>query len=346
MTVLAVVAGVTLTSLPPPGPAAVAGSPLVRLIEMGEASTGLVVAPQRPGLNLVHLMTDRFTEIVVAGRSYEAVARPDTEGLWAAVELPAGRTRLELRQGRNVAQQVLNTGSGARQDMLAGADGAECASAALGFLLGGSEAPLRACPSAALSAPDAESLRLLVRNLAGRKVTTLRLVADGSPRSIAAEKLVRAAAGDALEVRTRGSADAVLAVAGWGPAGSALAALRSGSPPLYGTYLAPWLVHASIVAGTGTAPLAALPFDPQSGPVRAYVAALRRVGPGQSATSAGLAAFLAARGEAPAGDVSLYAATGAIKVMPMGGSAGEHQEISPGWLAGGALTPVSKSLAD
>jgi hypothetical protein len=319
----------------------------VRLITIGDAGTGLVVAPQRPGLNLVHLMTDRFTEIVVAGRRYEAVARPETEGLWAEVELPAGRSRLELRQGRNVAQQVLNAGAGPRQELLAGPDGAECAAAALGSLLGGSVAPLGACPSHALTEPDADSLRLLVHNLAGRKVRTLRLVTDSTPRAAAAERLVRtAAAADRVTVRAEGPGDAILAVSGWGVARRALGVLRSEPPPLYGTYLAPWLVHASIVSVTGTAPLAALPFDPQSEPVRAYVAALRRVGPGQSATSAGLAAFLAARGSVVSGEVEVYAAPGAITVMPMGGSAAmTHDDRGPGWLAGGALTPVSKNLA-
>ena len=205
---------------------------------------------------------------------------------------------------------------------------------------------MRACPSESLTDPDADSLRRLVRNLATRKVKVLRLVSDGSPRSRAAEGLVRAAAAAAhLEVRAGGSGDAVLAVAGWDAARTTLADLRDRTPPLYGTYLAPWLMHAGIVAVTGTSPLAALPFDPQSDLVRAYVDALRRVGPAQSATSAGLAAFLAARGQRFSGAVELYAATGAITVMPMGGSATTHEATGPGWLAGGALTPVSMNLA-
>lgn len=347
VTAAAVVAGVTLTSLPPPGPQTVAGSPLVRVVRMDDASTGLVVVPGRPGVNLVHVMSARFTDVGVGGREYEAQPRPDTEGRWVEIVLPAGRSLLEVRQGRNVVQQVLDTGHGVTQSLVAGPDGVECASAALGALLGGSTAPVESCPSESLSDSDANVLRLLVRNLAERKVKKIRLVADETPRAVAADVVVREAARTAgIEVGAGAAGDVVLAVAGWGTARTALDALRSAPPPLYGTYLAPWLVQAPIVAVTGTAPLAALPFDPQSDLVRAYVSALRRVGPAQSATSAGLAAFLAARGERLGDEVELYAATGSITVMPMGSDMAAHDDgAGPGWLAGGALTPVSTNLA-
>ncbi len=96
----AIVAGAVLTSLPPPGPPPTAGAPLVRALDIDDVRTGLVIAPQRPGTNLVHLMTDRLTDVVVDGRRYRAEPRPGMQGLWAEVYLPPGRSLLELRQGR------------------------------------------------------------------------------------------------------------------------------------------------------------------------------------------------------------------------------------------------------
>ena len=56
---IAVVAGATLTGLPDgPGRALAPGAPLVRRLLIDDALTGLVVVPQRPGRNLVHLVTD------------------------------------------------------------------------------------------------------------------------------------------------------------------------------------------------------------------------------------------------------------------------------------------------
>ena len=64
--------------------------------------------------------------------------------------------------------------------------------------------------------------------------------------------------------------------------------------------------------------------------------------PAQGASAAGLAAYLAARKERPAGAVTLYAATAGFHVMPMAGGHGHGP--GPGRLAGGALTPVSGVL--
>ncbi len=355
--VTAVVAGAVLTSLPPPGPPPVAGSPLVRALTLDDAITGLVIAPQRPGLNLVHVMTDRFTDVVVDGRRYRAEPRPGTQGLWAEVQLPAGRSLLEVRQGRQVAAQIVNTGDRhPAQDRLSGPDGAECVSAAMGAFLGGSRAPLEACPADALAPADESALRGLVKNLDTRGVRRLRLITDPTPRGAAAEKAVRAAAKAAGIVVAenpapgQGKADAVLALAGWEISRSSLDGLRAGPAPLYGTYLASWLVQAGAVAAAGGAPLAALPFDPTDSEAQAYLVALRRVGPTESASPAGFVAFLAARGQVLlSGGSVLYAATVGFEIMPMGGgqdSAGgmNHGGVDSTWFGGGALTPVSTRL--
>lgn len=64
----AALAGATLASLPAPGPPAVEGVPHARALRFGEETTGLLVVPQRPGRDLVHLMTGVPTEVTVAGR--------------------------------------------------------------------------------------------------------------------------------------------------------------------------------------------------------------------------------------------------------------------------------------
>ncbi|HUR74075.1 MAG TPA: hypothetical protein VMZ00_07350 [Sporichthya sp.] len=360
--VTALVAGAVLTSLPPPGPTPVAGAPMVRALTLDDATTGLAITPQRPGLNLVHVMTDRLTDVVVGGRQYRAEARPGTQGFWAEVQLPAGRSLLEIRQGRQVAAQIVNTGSGPVQAGLSGPDGAECAAAAIGAFLGGARVPLSACPSGSLSPVDAGALGALVGNLKTRGVHVLRLITDTTPRGIAAEKVIRGATKKAgigvLEESAPATApgkkpDATLAIAGWDVAQAALHVLRETPAPLYGTYLAPWLVQAGIVAAAGGSPLSPLPFDPTSPQAQAYITALRAVGPTESASSAGLLAFLAARGQTlPAKDVLLYAATGRFDIMPIGGdlttaaaTAGhDHDGVDASWLGGGALTPVSGRL--
>ncbi|HTJ35918.1 MAG TPA: CopD family protein, partial [Dactylosporangium sp.] len=356
--VAAVVAGTVLTSLPPPGPPPVAGAPLVRALTLDDVTTGLVITPQRPGHNLVHLMTDRLTDVTVAGRRYRAEARPGTQGLWADVVLPAGRSLLEIRQGRQVAAQIVNTGSGPEQADLTGPDGAECASAAMGAVLGGSRLPMGPCPSQSFTPEDALALSGLVAHLHTRGVHQLRLITDATPRGAAAETAIRSAArANGIAVVEAGAApagaapQATLAIAGWEVSQAALETLRAQPAPLYGTYLAPWLVQAGIVAAAGGSPLAALPFDPAGLAAQAYVTALRRIGPGESASPAGLLAFLAAAGEGlPPRDVLLYAATAGFEVMPMagdlGGGAGHgHGGVDATWFAGGALTPVSGKLA-
>jgi hypothetical protein len=275
--------------------------------------------------------------------------------MWAEVHLPPGRSLLELRQGRQVAAQIVDTGSGPQQATLAGPDGAECASAALGAGIAGSKAPLAACPADALVPADATALRALVGSLGTRGVKRLTLITDTSARGAAAEREVRAAAGAARIAVSEGlpadgKPEAVLAIAGWQISELRLAQLNRGTPPLYGTYLAPWLVQASMVAATGGSPLAVLPFDPTGPDARAYLAALREVGPTESASTSGYLAYLAALGRPlPPHDLLLYAATVSFEVMPMGGDEGDagamaHGGIDLTWFAGGALTPVSKPL--
>lgn len=344
--VLAVVAGAVLTALPTPGPAPRSGVPLARRLLIGDAVTGLVVAPQRPGPNLVQLMTDRLTELVVDGRRYPTAPRPGADGMWAEVHLPAGHSRLEVHQGRHMAQQVLDAGAAPAAVALGGPDGPECAAAALGALLGGSHRPLVACPHQTLTPADADALRATVRELVRRGARSAGLISEDTPRSRAAAVTVRSAAAAAgMTIRQAGrAADALIATAGWVATDEFLRS-RSSRQPTYGTYVAPWLMQAKLVAAAGGSLLAVLPFDPLGPVATVYIAALRRVAPTQSASAAGLLAFRVARAyPSNLPPLTLYAATRAFSVMP-GAGAGtgtSHHTAAEGWLLGGPLTPIGK----
>lgn len=347
----ALVVGAVLTSLPAPGPPPATGVPLARVLDLGEAITGLVVAPQRPGVNLVHLMTDRSTYVDVNGHRYQAQPLPGTQGLWAQIQLPAGRSLLTLHQGRQVAVQVVDTGAGAAQEVLSGPDGAECVAAALGALLGGSRGPLAPCPAQSLVPADAAALRAVVAYLGSRGVNQLTLIADASPRGVAAEREVRADArtagitvGEAVALAGQ-KPQAVLAIAGWQVSGTTLGRFSTAQAPTYGTYLAPWLLDSPLVAAAGGAPLAVLPFDPAGPPAQAYVSALRQVGPQQGASAAGFYAYLAASGRAlPTAPLVLYAAAGAFQIL--GASGHDSGETGVTWLGRGPLVAVTKPLPD
>jgi hypothetical protein len=347
----ALVVGAVLTSLPAPGPPPATGVPLARVLDLGEAITGLIVAPQRPGVNLVHLMTDRSTYVDVNGHRYQAQPLPGTQGLWAQIQLPAGRSLLTLHQGRQVAVQVVDTGAGAAQEVLSGPDGAECVAAALGALLGGSRGPLAPCPAQSLVLADAAALRAVVAYLGTRGVNQLTLIADASPRGVAAEREVRAAARTAGITVGEPAAlagqkpQAVLAVAGWQVSGTTLGRFSTAQAPTYGTYLAPWLLDSPLVAAAGGAPLAVLPFDPAGPPAQSYVSALRQIGPQQGASATGFYAYLAASGRAlPPAPLVLYAAAGAFQIL--GASGHGSGETGVTWLGRGPLVAVSKPLPD
>jgi hypothetical protein len=143
------------------------------------------------------------------------------------------------------------------------------------------------------------------------------------------------------------AADVVITTAGWGVTDMALRD-RATRDPLYGIYLAPWLMQAEIVAAAGGAPLAVLPFDPLGPVASAYVAALHGVAPTQSASAAGLSAFRSARGDPPGRTpLTLYTATRAFSVMPSAGASDgpARHSAAEGWLRGGPLTPIGEVRA-
>ncbi|GII76179.1 hypothetical protein Sru01_11610 [Sphaerisporangium rufum] len=99
----------------------------------------------------------------------------------------------------------------------------------------------------------------------------------------------------------------LIVVGGWTAAGEAVRAVAAGRLVAQGTYLAPWLLAAPLLAPSAgqLIPLRYAPGD--AGPA-AYLAALAELRPGEPATSSGYAAWRRARGEVRTGPATLYAA--------------------------------------
>ena len=123
-----------LGALPPPGPAPVPGRPLLRTIASGGEVLSVLVAPLRPGPNLVHVSgaypaegeavpaaaptshhqsAPATTATVAAGDSppVPITARDGAGGGWAVVDLPAGTGVLTVSVGTGSATVPVDTGS-------------------------------------------------------------------------------------------------------------------------------------------------------------------------------------------------------------------------------------------
>ena len=375
---VAVAAAAVLATLPHPAGTPVPGQPLARPVELPFQHLAVLVAPMRPGPNLVHVAatpagaasqltghhhgapapsTPPGTITVSAGGAAVPVtARPGAPGAWAVLDIPAGTDRITVTADGSPATVPVDVGDTpadpALQRALTGPDGPECASGLLGGLVAVStvgrtpaEANLAAdCPSEALTSADADALRDTVTFLAGRGVTGLNLVSDGSPRGVAAADLVRAqAAASKLPVRPVGTpTDTLLVVSGWPGAVPALteAVARSEDEPAGGIVLAPWLLTGGVVAA---APSEVLPltFNPGESPARQYGATVAAVFPGEGPSTAGYLAWLRAGG---AGGPLEPRATfyGAAPVdVPMGMD-DMHMGGNPGdWYPTGTIVPIS-----
>ncbi|MCE3554901.1 hypothetical protein LWC33_26030 [Pseudonocardia sp. RS11V-5] len=241
---IAGVAGVTglaaaalLAALPLPGPGPEPGRPLLRTVDAGAERLAVLVAPMRPGPNLVRLSgtgypapgggSVRPVALATGGHQHGPTlpsgasvssdtsapavpftARNGAAGGWAVVDLPAGASTLTVTAGGVTSTVPVDTGSAAAtpaEGALTGPDGPECAAALLGDLVGqrpGEPAPqvgagAGGCPGDALSEADAGALRATVRTLTDHGVRSVRVVADDSPRSRAAAELVRTRATEA-----------------------------------------------------------------------------------------------------------------------------------------------------
>lgn len=337
----AFVAWSAFVALPKPAELPVPGVPL--LAEAG--GTPVLVSPQRPGVNLVHLPT-AGTVRAGDGPAVDAVTRPGASGYWAEVELPAGRS--ELVVGDRTVD--VDTGESAGPPTASGPDGPECASTALGGLVAGRKDVLANCPADALSEEDADALRKLVGFLAARKTQSITIVDDTSPRGTAAARVVRdAAAAERVAVRPDGAA--LVVVSGWPRAATALdgAAVAQRERPAYpfGLYVAPWLLTGPLV-NTVTASTVPLRFDPREQAAVSYAVAMDNAFPGEAATVTGFRQWLGP--EQPAAPRVQLFASAQVNAMPMvPGQPHSPGMDSPGdgpgfWIPQGTVVPISFPL--
>ncbi len=332
----AFLAWTALGGLPVPGPPPTPGVPLLTRVTLAGKQVPVLVSPQRPGHNLVHLPAGAGAGVSVTtagGRPVPVTERAGTDGRWAEVALPAGRSELVVAHGTERATVEVDTGSAAGPASATGQDGPECASAALGGLVGGGSGAgevLRSCPSDTLATEDADALREVVGYLAGRSVADISVAGDGSPRSQQAARTVRAAAAKAhLRVDEAAAKDtagarhpkgALVIVSGWTDAATRLHAVseEQATLPTYGAglYLAPWLVHTPVVNEALTSFLP-LRFNPRDGKALNYSITLSRGFDGETASTAGFAQWSAARHESPDEGTAVLYACAQVNAMPM-----------------------------
>ncbi|HTF52311.1 MAG TPA: hypothetical protein VK735_33115 [Pseudonocardia sp.] len=375
---VAFAAAAVLATLPHPAGAPVPGQPLARPVELPFQHLAVLLAPMRPGPNLVHVAaTPAGAGSQLAGQHHGApppstppgtitvsaggvavpvTTRPGAPGGWAVLDIPVGVDQITVTADGSPATVPVDVGDTpgdpALQRALTGPDGPECASGLLGGLVAVStvgrtpaEANLAAdCPSQALTAADSDALRDTVTFLAGRGITGLNLVSDGSARGVAAADLVRAQAARAkLPVRPVGApTDTLLVVSGWSAAVPALtdAVARSEDSPAGGIVLAPWLLASGVVAA---APSEVLPltFNPGESPARQYGATVAAVFPGEGPSAAGYLAWLRAGGAgAPLEPRATFYGAAPVDV-PMGMD-DMHMGGNPGaWYPSGTIVPIS-----
>jgi hypothetical protein len=342
----AAVAGSALTVLPSPPPPPAPGVPLLRTVLLGGGPVPVAVIPQRPGPNLIHVGEHGAHVLSVgtdAAHLIPVTARPGTRGGWAVVTLPPGRSRLWVGHPGTTASLRVDTGGTETRaaGALAGPDGPECASAVLGAVVAGRATAVTSCPADRLAGPDAATLREVVGFLATRRVTSVSVVADSSPRARAAADVVRsAAAAHHLTVTADATPTGVrIVVAGWHRADETLRRLLGGGAPVGGVYLAPWLATGGILQYSSGA-VVALRFDPYERPAQRYVAALTAAFPGDAPSAAGFAGWRAARQEPAGGPTVVYAAA-QVSSLP---AAFGHGHAGEGWVMGGRLTAVTPPL--
>lgn len=333
----ALVAGVGLVGVPvPPAPADV-GIPMVRQVDAAGHRLPVLVTPQRPGWNLVHVGADDVRVGLDPSRLAAAGARPGTTGSWGLVRLPAGRSRLWLAHGGATASLAVDTGRAGPGPDVTTPDGPECASASLGAVLAGAGRPLAACPAQELTTEDADALRAMVSFIAGRGVTAISVRSDDSPRGVAARQLVEAA-GAAEKLRVTDPGDhPLLVVSGWAAAETTLRAVAADRLPAQGSYLAPWLLTGPLLA-IPSGPLLPLRFDVRDDAPTAYLTELSELFPLEPPTGVGYLTWMRRRA-VPAGPLRLYAASQLF--VP---GAGGHDHRSTTWVPHGTVTAVSGQL--
>jgi hypothetical protein len=213
----------------------------------------------------------------------------------------------------------------------------------LGAVLRGGSHTLAACPADSLSSADETSLRGLVDFLAARGVRTITVAADGSARSAAAVHAVHdAASRNRLSISVdAGPEGALVVVSGWEAASTTLGAVavrqRAGVAYGAGTYLAPWLLSASVIRPIGGA-IIPLRFNPRDEQPVSYKLALASRFHGLNPTASGYRGWLSAQADTEVDTTQLYAAS-FVSFLPK--VLGSHEHHNHGdWLPGGTVVAV------
>jgi hypothetical protein len=159
-------------------------------VDVGTTRTNVVVVPNLPGWNLVHVDAD-----VAIGTDPSNLKSPARNG-WLPVRLPTGRAELWVSDGRDTGSLVTNTGTGAAAPPgLTGPNGPECANALLGrMLVTGALTTNVECPAETLTPADATELTVTVERLAQNGTTSVAVLTDESPRGRSAAETVRTTA--------------------------------------------------------------------------------------------------------------------------------------------------------
>jgi hypothetical protein len=350
ITALVVALGFGFSQVPTSAPHHHTSSPesgvLLWEAHLSGAHVPVLLTPQRPGRNLV--LVGGAADGVRVGTELARMApvreRAGADGKWAIVDLPPGLSTLWIEHGGDRLSVPVDTGHGEpATPAVVGADGPECASAALGAVLRGGSHTLAACPADSLSFADETSLRGLVDFLAARGVRTITVAADGSARSAAAVHAVHdAASRNRLSISVdAGPEGALVVVSGWEAASTTLGAVavrqRAGVAYGAGTYLAPWLLSASVIRPIGGA-IIPLRFNPRDEQPVSYKLALASRFHGLSPTASGYRGWLSTQADTEVDTTQLYAAS-FVSFLPR--ALGSHEHHSHGdWLPGGTVVAV------
>lgn len=350
--VLGVTAGLLVwgasTAFPAPGPLPTPGVPELTQVSVAGQQLPTLVTPQRPGVNLVHFPASAGSGLSVAagGAQVRATPRAGAEGTWAEVRLPAGRSSLTVQRKGNRGSLDVDAGTARGPASASGADGPECASAALGTLAAGRRTELTSCPSDSLDTQDAKALRAAVRFLISRHAGAIQTVGDDSPRSRQAETVVRKESAGKIRITSAPEHDsALLVVSGWAAGSaqlrSAFGALANGSAYLYGFYLAPWLLNAPVV---NSVPSASVPlrFDPRVPDSLEFSTTLEHLFGEENPSTSAYYAWRRAK-QLPIDARAQIYATAQVDAMPMSGM--RMGAPYPGqWVPNGTVVPVSGLL--
>jgi hypothetical protein len=292
------------------------GGLVVHRVEVGTHPVTVVVAPGRPGRNVVQVASPHGVEVTTPHD----------------VDLDAGSNTITV------------TADGATLDVPIEVDGPrsqyaddECAAQLLGQHVAGRRTGECAPPAAGDASRAAAAL---VRHAQETRIAAVHVVADDTPRGRAAR------AGAEEEARRLGlrlddiaGPEAVTLLAGsW----SQTATVVRDSRPGRGFLAAPWLLSPAITSPEALVTVATT-LAPQSAVGRAYAAALAEEAPGLAPTSLGLDRYA---GSPKASTLQLWTAAN-VQFLPRALSAGHAHShgATASWVGSGQLALVRSSLA-